>query len=222
MTPDENLKIVVLASGSGTNLQAILDCIEAQELDVKILAVISDVTDAYALERATRANIKTIVVNFADYTDRAEFDSALELVLQELNPELIVLAGYMRILASTTVNLFRGKMLNVHPSLLPAYPGLHTYQRVLAAGDKWHGTTVHFVIPELDAGPPIIQYRVPVRPGETEPTLKDRVQSGEYEIYPQAIQWFAEGRLRLEDNCAILDGNRLKTPVIVDEKCPAS
>ncbi len=137
--------------------------------------------------------------------------------LARLEPDLVILAGYMRILPADTVNTYRGRMLNIHPSLLPAYPGLHTYARVLAAGDAWHGSTVHYVVPELDAGPGIIQYRVAVRPDETEPSLQARVQRGEYLIYPRAIEWCAVGRAVLDGDRVVLDGEPLDGPVIMEE-----
>jgi phosphoribosylglycinamide formyltransferase-1 len=130
-----------------------------------------------------------------------------------------VLAGYMRILPTATVNQFRGRMLNIHPSLLPAYPGLDTYTRALAAGEAWHGSTVHFVIPELDAGPGILQYRLRIRADETEPTLRARVQNGEYNIYPQAIAWFAASKIKLQDNTVIMDGKPVDGPAVIDEEC---
>jgi phosphoribosylglycinamide formyltransferase-1 len=150
-------------------------------------------------------------------SDRPTYDAALDRVLTELNPELIVLAGYMRIIADATVNKFLGRMINIHPSLLPAYPGLHTYRRVLEAGETEHGTTVHFVIPELDAGPPFLQYRVKIRADETEHSLRERVQAGEYIIYPQGIKWVAEKRLELRGNQVWLDNQPLAKPVVIDE-----
>jgi phosphoribosylglycinamide formyltransferase-1 len=213
---DHRLQIAVLISGSGTNLQAIIDAVDAGTLTVEIIAVISDRPDAPGLDRAKRANIPAITINYADYAERSSYDARLDSELKQLAPDLIVLAGYMRIIADATVNAFTGRMINVHPSLLPAYPGLHTYKRVLAAAEQHHGTTVHFVIPELDAGPPIIQYRVKIGVNETEQTLRERVQSGEYLIYPQAIQWFAENRLTFEKGQVIKDGQLCAAPEIID------
>jgi len=217
MSPASRPQIAVMVSGSGTNLQAIIDAIEAGRLPVDIRAVISDVPDALGLERAARSGLATRVVDFRGFADRGEFDAALDATLTDLAPDLIVLAGYMRIIADGTVTRFTGRMLNVHPSLLPAYPGLHTYRRALEAGERWHGTTVHYVIPELDAGPPLIQYRVAVRPDDTEQSLRERVQQGEYLIYPRAIGWIAAGRAHYEEGRVMLDGTPLQQPVIVNE-----
>ena len=217
MNESAPLNIAVMVSGSGTNLQAIIDAIAAGTVRATISAVISDVPDAFGLERAAGAGIATRVVNFRSFEDRSEFDAALERELDDLKPDLIVLAGYMRIIADRTVIRFAGRMLNVHPSLLPAYPGLHTYRRALEAGESSHGTTVHFVIPELDAGPAIVQYRVAVRPDETEQSLRERVQQGEYRIYPLAIGWIAEGRVRCKEGRVMMDDKPLQHPVIVDE-----
>jgi phosphoribosylglycinamide formyltransferase-1 len=217
MSAAETLRIVVLASGSGTNLQAIIDRIAAGDLPAEIAAVISDRPDAFALERASRNSIPAVEVDYAASADRDDYDARLESALARANPALVVLAGYMRILPDATVNRYLGRMLNVHPSLLPAYPGLHTYRRALAAGERYHGTTVHFVTPELDAGPAILQYRVRIRPGETEPELQARVQQGEYRIYPQAIGWYAQGRVRMRDGRVWLDDKPLEKPVVIDE-----
>ncbi len=211
------LRVAVLVSGSGTNLQAIMDAVAAGTLDIRIVAVISDNPDAYGLDRARSAGIPAIAIDFRACRDRAGYDRQLQRQLADIAPDLIVLAGYMRIIAATTVEHYNGRMLNVHPSLLPAYPGLHTYRRALEAGESWHGTTVHFVIPELDAGPPILQYRVRIRSGETEQSLRERVQRGEYLIYPQAIGWIATGRLQASGKELRLDGKPLVKPVVIDE-----
>lgn len=216
MSGDHRLQIAVLISGSGTNLQAIIDAVDAGTLTVEIIAVISDRPDALGLDRAKRANIPAIAINYADYAERSSYDARLDSELKKLAPDLIVLAGYMRIIADATVNAFAGQMINVHPSLLPAYPGLNTYKRALAAKEQHHGTTVHFVIPELDAGPSIIQYRVKIATNETEQTLRESVQLGEYLIYPQAIQWFAENRLAFENGQVVKDGQICAAPKIID------
>lgn len=216
MSRDHRLQIAVLISGSGTNLQAIIDAVDAGTLTVEIIAVISDRPDALGLDRAKRANIPAIAINYANYAERSSYDARLDSELKKLAPDLIVLAGYMRIIADATVNTFAGQMINVHPSLLPAYPGLNTYKRALAAKEQHHGTTVHFVIPELDAGPSIIQYRVKIATNETEQTLRERVQLGEYLIYPQAIQWFAENRLAFENGQVVKDGQICAAPKIID------
>lgn len=208
---------VVLISGSGTNLQAMIDQVQRGDLAIRIVAVISDVAGALGLERARDAGIPAVAVNYPDYPDRAAAEQALAATLAELDPAIVALAGFMRILPASLAQTFAGRMLNVHPSLLPKFRGLHTYERVLEAGDDWHGATVHFVVPELDAGPPIIQYRIAVRPGDDIASLRERVQHGEYQIYPRAISWLARGRLALRNNMAWLDGKPLETPVRVDE-----
>ena len=219
MTGNKPLRVVVLASGSGTNLQAIIDQVGAADLPIDIVAVLSDRPQAFALERATQAGIPAVAIDYQQCENRADYDVRLDAALADANPELIVLAGYMRILPVNTVNRYLGRMLNIHPSLLPAYPGLNTYRRVLDAGDSWHGTTVHFVTPELDSGPAILQYRVRVRANETEPQLQARVQQGEYKIYPLAIGWFAAGRIRFQAGQSLMDGEMLKEPVVMDEPC---
>ncbi len=210
-------RTVVLISGSGTNLQAIIDAVEAGSLNIKLTAVISDQPEAFGLERARAAGIPAIVVNFSKYDNRDDFDSALAETLEQLNPEIVVLAGFMRILPTAIVARYHGQMLNIHPSLLPKYKGLHTYRRVLAAADTFHGTTVHYVIPELDAGPAIIQYRVAIHSDDTENSLASRVQRGEYEIYPLAIDWVASKRVQLQANQVLFDGQPLTEPKLIDE-----
>jgi phosphoribosylglycinamide formyltransferase-1 len=217
MNSRAELRVAVLVSGSGTNLQAIIDQLASQALPVKIIAVISDRPNAYGLERARAAGIEALAIDYQTYARREDYDAELEASLQKLAPDLVVLAGYMRILADSTVNNFQGRMLNIHPSLLPAYPGLRTYERALAAGEEWHGTTVHFVIPKLDAGPPILQYRVRIKANETEPELRERVQQGEYIIYPRVIGWIAEGRLTLSGDQVVIDGKAISEPLTQDE-----
>lgn len=209
-------RLAVLVSGSGSNLQAILDAVAAGDLGVEVCCVISDNPRAFGLERARNASIPAQAVPFKSFSVRAEFDRALAQVLAAVDPDYIALAGYMRIIDSDTVMRYQGRLLNIHPSLLPAYPGLHTYARALAAGERWHGTTVHFVIPELDAGPGILQYRVPVAATDTEQTLRTKVQEGEYQIYPRALQWLAEGRVTLVGGQALIEGAPLPTPIIME------
>ena len=163
MTDSGLLRVAVLISGSGTNLQAIIDAVAAEKMPVELVAVLSDRPDAYGLQRAAAAGIPAIPLNYKAFASRGDYNARLASELAKLRPDLVVLAGYMRILPAEIVNTFSGRMLNVHPSLLPAYPGLNTYARALAAGEKQHGATVHYVTPELDSGPAIIQYRVPVR-----------------------------------------------------------
>jgi phosphoribosylglycinamide formyltransferase-1 len=219
MSPAASLRVAVLISGSGTNLQAIIDANAGGNLFIDFIGVISNRPDALGLQRARDADIPAIAIDFEACENRAHYDKQLAQELSKLAPDLVVLAGYMRILPTATVNHFRGRMLNIHPSLLPAYPGLDTYTRALAAGEAWHGSTVHFVIPELDAGPGILQYRLRIRADETEPTLRARVQNGEYNIYPQAIAWFAASKIKLQDNTVIMDGKPVDGPVVIDEEC---
>jgi len=211
------MRTVVLVSGGGTNLQAIINEIKSGELAINLCAVLSDRPGILGLERAEKASIPTCVVDYREFADRTDADTALAAALAELEPELVVLAGFMRILPDAIVQQFAGRMLNIHPSLLPKYRGLHTYRRAIEAGDSQHGSTVHFVIPELDAGPSIIQYRVPIHHDETETSLANRVQQGEYLVYPKVIRWFAEGRLRLKDDEIWLDGLPLTEPAVVNE-----
>ncbi len=210
-------RVVVLVSGGGTNLQAIIDDVRQGELAVDLCGVMADKPDAYGLTRAANADIETVIVDYAAYADRDTAESALHDELTKMSPDIVVLAGFMRILPDRIVRDFEGRMLNVHPSLLPRYPGLDTYRRALSAGDEWHGSTVHFVTPELDAGPAIIQYRVRINAGETVESLSRRVQRGEYLIYPKAIGWLAEGRLAMRGDHATLDGRPLDEPVVIDE-----
>ncbi len=208
-------RAVVLVSGDGSNLQAIIDQARRGALGITLAGVVSDRPGVRALERAAAADIPAQVVDHA--SDRQAFPGRLAGALASLQPDLVILAGFMRILPAELVDRYRGRMLNVHPSLLPKYPGLHTYRRALDAGDPEHGSTVHFVIPALDAGPGILQYRLPVRPGDSEASLRERVRAGEHLIYPRAIAWLAAGRVALRDGAAWLDGERLPSPVVVDE-----
>lgn len=207
----ERLPIVVLVSGGGTNLQAVIDAAQ-DDLPVEIRAVISNRADAYGLERARRAGIHTEVLEHKGYPDRDAYDAALMALIDRFQPGLVVLAGFMRILTPDFVRHYAGRLLNIHPSLLPKYRGLDTHARALDDGETEHGASVHFVTPDLDAGPLIVQARVPVRPDDTAETLAARVLEQEHRIYPQAIRWFAEGRLRLEDDTVYLDGEPVVDP----------
>ncbi|MFO1356123.1 MAG: phosphoribosylglycinamide formyltransferase [Gammaproteobacteria bacterium] len=217
MSPRPALRIAVLVSGSGSNLQAIIDAARTGTLDAQVIGVISDRPGVLALERARQAGIPAITVDYKACGSREAFGTRLLDELRRLDPQLVVLAGFMRILPAAVVDGFRGRMLNVHPSLLPRYPGLDTYRRALAAGDAWHGSSVHFVIPELDAGPVILQYRIPVRAGDSEDSLRARVQAGEHRIYPRAIQLVAEGRIEYRDGRAWRDGQPVTVPEITEE-----
>ncbi|GKW12239.1 phosphoribosylglycinamide formyltransferase [Pectobacterium carotovorum subsp. carotovorum] len=201
--------IVVLISGHGSNLQALIDACKNGRLKGKIVAVFSNNAEAYGLERAQNADIPTCVLNPEDFADRAAFDAALSNEIEQYEPALVVLAGYMRILSPEFVAQFAGKMLNIHPSLLPKYPGLHTHRKALENGDREHGTSVHFVTDELDGGPLILQAKVPVFSDDTEESLSERVKTHEHTIYPMVINWFLNGRLVMRENEAWLDSVRI-------------
>ncbi len=203
----------VLISGSGTNLQALIDETVSGKLDLELSVVLSNRPDAAGLERARKADISTECLRHQDYPARAQFDAALVETLDKYEPDLVILAGFMRILTATFVNHFSGRILNIHPSLLPKFPGLDTHQRALDAGEEWHGSTVHFVSGELDGGPALIQGRVPVRPDDSAAELAARVLAVEHKIYPQAVRMFAAGRIECRDDSAWLDGERLTEPL---------
>jgi phosphoribosylglycinamide formyltransferase-1 len=212
MTP-RRLPIVVLISGRGSNLQAIIDA-AAADLPVDIRAVISNRPGVAGLGRAQRAGITAEVLDHADYPSREAYDQALQRLIDRHRPRLVVLAGFMRILTPGFVAHYRGRMINIHPSLLPAFPGLDTHQRALDAGVREHGASVHFVTDEVDGGPVIIQARVPVLNGDTAEVLAARVLEQEHRIFPQAIRWFAEGRLKLEGERVLLDGEPIAAAAI--------
>lgn len=209
------LNVVVLISGSGTNLQAILDDPGAGT-DYQVAGVIANRADAGGLERARRAGVPTRVLGHRDYPDRARFDAALAELIDTFEPGLIALAGFMRILTPAFTARYAGRLLNVHPSLLPAYRGLHTHDRVLAAGESEHGSSIHFVTNELDGGPVIIQGRIAVTPDDTPATLQQRVQALEHRMFPLVIRWFAAGRLALDGESVRFDGRYLEAPLQFD------
>ena len=189
------IRLVVLISGNGSNLQAIIDNIATNSLPAEVLAVISNKADAYGLQRAAKAGIPQHVLSNTDFSNRQHYDQALKELIDQYQPDLVVLAGFMRILSDEFVKHYAGRLLNIHPSLLPKYKGLNTHQRVLDAGDKEHGCSVHFVTPELDDGPVILQATVPVKENDTAETLAARVHEEEHRIYPEAIRLFAENKL---------------------------
>lgn len=215
MTERERLRVVVLISGEGTNLQALIDA-AASGAPFEVVAVFSDRADARGLERARAAGIEAHHLDPREYADRAAFDAALADAIDEHAPGLIVLAGFMRILSPAFVTRFADRLLNIHPSLLPKFKGLHTHRRVLAEGETAHGATVHLVTPELDDGPPIMQYHIGVRPDDDEDTLAARVHEGEYLIYPRTVELFAEGRIRIDTGRVLLDEETLSSPVRVE------
>ncbi|WP_337237511.1 phosphoribosylglycinamide formyltransferase [Proteus faecis] len=197
--------IVVLISGNGSNLQAIIDACRANKITGNVVVVLSNKADAYGLERAKLADIPAYFIDPTLYNDRADYDKALIEQIDAYQPDIVVLAGFMRILSPDFVTHYQHKLLNIHPSLLPKYPGLHTHRQVLANKDSFHGVTVHFVTEELDGGPMIIQARIPVLPDDTEQSLQTRIQAEEYRIYPLAIGWLADERLKMQNNQAFLD-----------------
>ncbi|MCF5017758.1 phosphoribosylglycinamide formyltransferase [Pseudomonas lactis] len=201
--------VVVLLSGTGSNLQALIDSTRTGDSPVRIAAVISNRSDAYGLQRARDAGIDTRSLAHKAFDGREAFDSALIELIDAFNPKLVVLAGFMRILSADFVRHYEGRLLNIHPSLLPKYKGMHTHQRALDAGDSEHGCSVHFVTEELDGGPLVVQAVVPVESGDSAQTLAQRVHTQEHRIYPLAVRWFAEGRLILGDQGALLDGQLL-------------
>jgi phosphoribosylglycinamide formyltransferase 1 len=212
------LPIAILISGRGSNMRAIAERAASGQLPVEVRVVISDQPQAAGLAAAAALQVPTQTLSPRDYRDRGSYDAALAQLLLRYEPALIVLAGFMRILSPGFIDAFAGRILNVHPSLLPKYRGLHTHRRALEAGDATHGVSVHFVTTELDGGPVIIQSLVDVRPGDTEASLSARVQEQEHRIYPQAIDWFAQGRLHLANDQVWLDGRLLEAPIIVDAR----
>lgn len=207
--PSKTCNVVVLLSGSGSNLQALIDSCQSQDSPVRIRAVVSNRADAYGLQRAAAAGIDSVVLEHTQFDGREAFDAALMARIDGFAPDLVVLAGFMRILSGDFVRHYQGRLLNIHPSLLPKYKGLHTHRRALEAGDAEHGCSVHFVTEELDGGPLVVQAVVPVVPDDTVESLAQRVHRQEHLIYPLAVRWFAEGRLRLGEQGALLDGQPL-------------
>ena len=199
--------IVILISGRGSNMEAVVRAAQAEQWPARIAAVISNKADAKGLEFAASHGIPTAVVSNKDYPSREAFDAALQEVIDGFSPDLVVLAGFMRILTPGFVSHYENRMLNIHPSLLPLFPGLHTHEQALASGAATHGATVHFVTAELDHGPLVDQVSVPVLPGDTADVLAARVLEQEWIMYPRAIRWFVEGRLRVEDGKVNIDRN---------------
>jgi phosphoribosylglycinamide formyltransferase 1 len=205
--------LVILISGRGSNMEALIEA----KLPARIAAVISNRPNAPGLETARKHGLETIVLDQLSYSGRGAFDAALAQAIDKYQPDLIALAGFMRILGDDFVNRYPGKLLNVHPSLLPAFPGLHTHRRALQEGVKIHGCTVHFVTAQMDRGPIIVQAALHILPDDTEQTLAARVLQQEHLIYPEAVRWFMEGRLRISESAvdvsnAIFDGSVLYSP----------
>ncbi len=202
--------IVVLVSGNGSNLQAILDHIEQGKIDGKVTAVIANKAAAYGLTRAKNANVPAIFIDHKSFEDRHSYDQALITQIDQYQPDLIVLAGFMRILTPEFVEHYHGRMLNIHPSLLPKYKGLDTHQRAIDAGDTEHGASVHFVTPELDGGPVVLQSKVPIFEQQDADELAERVQQQERQMYPMVVSWFCADRLKMINNKAVLDDKELQ------------
>ncbi len=209
------LPVVVLISGRGSNLQALLDASAVDAAPFTVRAVISNRPGAAGLERARRAGVPAEVVDHRTLRAPGAFDAALRAAIEHHRPGLVALAGFMRILGPAFVGRYHGRILNIHPSLLPQFRGLDTHRRALQAGVSEHGASVHFVTEELDGGPIVVQARVPVLPNDDPETLAARVLEQEHRIYPLAVRWFADGRLRLEPDGAWLDGRRLERPLTV-------
>jgi phosphoribosylglycinamide formyltransferase-1 len=205
--------VVVLLSGSGSNFQAIIDASKNNELDIKIKAVISNIPGVKGLERANRENIPSKVINNNDYSSRSKFEKSLLSEIKKYSPKYIILAGFMRVLSSEFIDNFNGVILNIHPSLLPKFPGLNTHKRALEANEEWHGCTVHIVTKELDAGPPIIQCRVPIKKDDDDRLLASRVLIAEHLIYKKAIKLMLTKQLIYRNNKLISLNEDLITPV---------
>jgi len=206
-------RVVVLISGSGSNLQAFIDAQANDELNGNIVAVLSNKANVLGLERAEKAGIDTILVEHQNFETREAFDQSMASEINAYNPDLVILAGFMRILSPNFVNNFNGKLLNIHPSLLPKYPGLHTHQRAMDNKDEWHGTSVHFVTEELDGGPLIAQARMKLAHETSEEEVTQKIQKLEHQLYPQVAAWFLTERLTMEEDGVYFDNEKLQHPI---------
>jgi phosphoribosylglycinamide formyltransferase-1 len=213
------LSVVVLISGNGSNLQALIDSANAG-MPFQIAGVISSRADVYGLQRAQTAGIATCIIDHRQFQDRLEYDRALASAIDTFSPELIVMAGFMRILSAEFVRRFRGRMLNIHPSLLPKFRGLHTHRRAIEEGEVIHGASVHFVTEELDGGPVITQALVTIEADDTPAQLAARVLQREHLIYPLTVKWFAERRLLMSGQRILLDNQPLASPITFDYRQP--
>ncbi|EAR59743.1 phosphoribosylglycinamide formyltransferase [Neptuniibacter caesariensis] len=211
-------RIVVLISGSGSNLQAVMDAIDAGQINGRIEAVLSNKAEAFGLERATKAGIPALILKHTDFESRESFDQAMIEKIDQHKPDLIVLAGFMRILSAEFVRHYQGRMFNIHPSLLPKYKGLHTHQRAIEAGDSEHGCTVHFVTEELDGGPLAVQGKVSIDGDDNAESLQQKVHKVEHQIYPLAVEWFCADRLKWTKDGVELDGKQLPSQGYQQEK----
>jgi phosphoribosylglycinamide formyltransferase-1 len=214
-------RLVVLISGQGRNLQAILDAVAARKLPVTVAGVLSNRADAAGLERARAAGVPTAVVPHTQYAERAAFDAALLEQVEAWRPDMVAMAGFMRVLGDPVIARLRGRLVNIHPSLLPKYPGLRTHRRALEAGDAEHGASVHYVTEQLDGGPVAIQGRFSVRPQDDEQSLAHRVmQEVEVKIFPQALAWMARGELRFDADRPTFRGRPLTAPLTLADLEP--
>jgi len=216
----QKTRLVVLISGRGSNLQAILDQAASGELPVEVAAVISNRPGVQGLERARQSGVLALELDHKNFADRPAFEAALIELIDRYQPDLVARAGFMRVLTPGFTDHYRGRLFNIHPSLLPKFRGLHTHERAIAAGETEHGASIHFVTAELDGGPVIVQAKVPVLPGDDPDTLAARVLEQEHRLYPLAIRWFAEGRLRLEGDRVWFDGEALAEPLQLGS-CPS-
>ena len=216
----QKTRLVVLISGRGSNLQAILDQAASGELPVEVAAVISNRPGVQGLERARQSGVLALELDHKNFADRPAFEAALIELIDRYQPDLVALAGFMRVLTPGFTDHYRGRLFNIHPSLLPKFRGLHTHERAIAAGETEHGASIHFVTAELDGGPVIVQAKVPMLPGDDPDTLAARVLEQEHRLYPLAIRWFAEGRLRLEGDRVWFDGEALAEPLQLGS-CPS-
>ncbi len=214
----QKMAAVVLISGGGSNLQAIIDATQRGDLNIEIKAVISNRPGVKGLQRAAKAGIRTETLDHNAFASRSEFDHELQQRIDHYQPKLLILAGFMRILTTEFVQHYQGRLLNIHPSLLPKHTGLNTHQRAIDAQDSEHGASIHFVTEELDGGPVILQGKVPVKTTDTPAQLAERVLQVEHQIYPQAIQLFAEGRLQLAGNHILVDKKQLQSPLSLTMK----
>jgi phosphoribosylglycinamide formyltransferase-1 len=213
----KTLRVAVLISGSGTNLQALIDAVEAGGLNIDLVHVISNRSDAQGLQRASKAGIPSSVLPHGEFSSREEFDLALALLMGAHKPGLIVLAGFMRILGPTVIEKFSGRMINLHPSLLPLYRGTDTYRRAIQAGDREHGASIHFVTGELDGGPVISQVRIPIEPEDTVEQLAARLSPREHALMVATVGLFSGGLLGCNDERVSYQGKPLKQPLILQK-----
>lgn len=215
----EKFRLAVLASGGGTNLQSLIDQSQSGRLDAEIVLVICNNPNAGALVRAENAGIRNICINHRDFTERQSFDQKVVDVLKEAQPDLIVLAGFMRIISSVFLKAFPQRIINIHPSLLPAFPGLHVQRKAIEYGARFSGCTVHFVDDGVDTGPIILQAVVPIHTDDTEESLSARILEQEHRIYPQAIQWFAEKRIQIIDRKVVINQSEHPALALTNPTC---